>query len=228
MGEAKRKRQNQVPTVYHHTSSLRTNLIWMSGVIEVEGKSKGVFHPQLGEIRTDAKMRRALKDFPPVAWFTTRIDVPRVLISSEIVFVDRGTGEELRRIKTNAEIGNGLSLTRIALGFPIANISVVPWPEYFGYRTTEGQELNETARMAGDNPDDWYISETPVDVLLASEVWGSRSIMKPKLERSDDYLRDIRRMVTTCRERKAYIPPSWLTPEQGEALARMLGLPVQR
>jgi hypothetical protein len=36
----------------------------MSGVIEVEGKSKGVFHPQLGEIRTDAKVRRALKGFP--------------------------------------------------------------------------------------------------------------------------------------------------------------------
>jgi len=91
MGAAKRKRQNRVPTVYHHTSTLRTNLIWMSGVIEVEGKSKGVFHPQLGEIRTDAKVRRALKDFPPVAWFTTRIDVPRVLIGSEIVIVDQGT-----------------------------------------------------------------------------------------------------------------------------------------
>jgi hypothetical protein len=56
-----------VPTVYHHTSTLRTNLIWMSGVIEVEGKSKGVLHPQIGEIRTDAKVRRALKDFLPVA-----------------------------------------------------------------------------------------------------------------------------------------------------------------
>ena len=29
----------RVPTVYHHTSTVRTNLIWMSGVIEVEGKS---------------------------------------------------------------------------------------------------------------------------------------------------------------------------------------------
>jgi hypothetical protein len=38
-----------------------------------------------------AKVRRALKDFPPVAWFTTRIDVPRVLIGSEIVIVDQGT-----------------------------------------------------------------------------------------------------------------------------------------
>ncbi len=229
MGAAKRKRQNQVPTVYHHTSTLRTNLIWMSGVIEVEGKSKEVFHPQLGEIRTDAKVRRALKDFPPVAWFTTRIDVPKVLMSTEIVFVDRETGElELDRLKTNAEIANALSLNRIALGFPIADIPVVPWPEHLGYRTSEGQELNETARVVGDNPDDWYISDTPVDVLKASEVWISRSMMKPKLERFDWYLRDVRRMVTLCRERKAYIPPSWLTPEQGEGLARRAGLPVQR
>ena len=82
--------------------------------------------------------------------------------------------------------------------------------------------------MAGDNPDDWYISQTPVDVLQASEVWVSRSIIKPKIERFDEYLRDIRRMVTLCRERKAYIPPSWLTPEQGEALPRKAGLSVQR
>jgi hypothetical protein len=228
MGAAKRKRQNRVPTVYHHTSTRRTNLIWMSGVIEVEGKSKGVFHPQLGEIRTDAKVRRALKDFPPVAWLTTRIEVPRVLIGSEIVIVDQGTGEELERRKPNADIANALSLNRIALGFSIADVPVEPWPEYFGYQTAEGHELNETARMAGDNPDDWYISQTPVDVLQASEVWVSRSIIKPKLERFDEYLRDIRRMVTLCRERKAYIPPSWLTPEQGEALARKAGLPVQR
>src|SRR5260370_7685865 len=123
MGAAKRKRQNQVPTGSHHPSTLRNNLIWMSGVIEVEGKSKEVFHPQLGEIRTDAKVRRALKDFPPVAWFTTRIDVPKVLMSTEIVFVDRETGElELDRLKTNAEIPNALSFNRIALAFPISHI----------------------------------------------------------------------------------------------------------
>lgn len=60
-----------------------------------------------------AKVRRALKDFPPVAWFTTRIDVPRVLIGSEIVIVDQGTGEELERRKPNADIANVLSLNRI-------------------------------------------------------------------------------------------------------------------
>ena len=90
MGAAKRKRQNRVPTVYHHTSTLRTNLIWMSGVIEVEGKSKGVFHPSSARSAPTPRCA-ALKDFPPVAWFTTRIDVPRVLIGSEIVIVDQGT-----------------------------------------------------------------------------------------------------------------------------------------
>ena len=51
MGEAKRKRGNAaVSTVYHHTSTLRTNLIWMSGVIQIEGKSAGIIHPQLARI----------------------------------------------------------------------------------------------------------------------------------------------------------------------------------
>ena len=78
-GEAKRKRENAVPTVYHHTSTLRTNLIWMSGVVQVEGRSEGAFHPDLGEIKTDELMRRACKEFPPVAWFTTRIKIPECL-----------------------------------------------------------------------------------------------------------------------------------------------------
>jgi hypothetical protein len=41
----------------------------MSGVIEVEGKSPPVIHPQLGTIHMDALARRAMTDFPPVAWF---------------------------------------------------------------------------------------------------------------------------------------------------------------
>ena len=73
MGQAKEKRKNAVPTVYHHTSTLRTNLIWMSGVVQVEGQSDGVLHPQLGRIDTDARIRRELRDFPPLAWFTSQI-----------------------------------------------------------------------------------------------------------------------------------------------------------
>ena len=35
MGQAKLKRSLPVSVVYHHTSTLRTNLLWMSGVVEV-------------------------------------------------------------------------------------------------------------------------------------------------------------------------------------------------
>jgi hypothetical protein len=224
-GAAKRRRQHQVPTIYHHTSTLRTNLIWMSGVIEVEGKSGAVIHPHLGEIRTDPKIRRAMKDFPAVAWFTTRIEVPEVL--KVVGIVDADTGDEKTRME--AEMANAYTLNRIALGFPIANVPVVPWPDYFGYWTAEGQELNESAREYGDNPDDWYISETAVDVLQASEVWLSKSILKPKLSPSEIYLRDVHRMVRKCRETPGvYILPSWLKTEQAEKVAQALRTPVWR
>lgn len=49
MGEAKRRKMKEAelgPVVYHHTSTLRTNLLWMSGVIELEGQSRRpAFHP---------------------------------------------------------------------------------------------------------------------------------------------------------------------------------------
>lgn len=73
MGQAKRRREAGVQVVYHHTSSLRTNLLWMSRYIALEGNSKGVIHPELGEIHTDAALRRPMRDFPPLVWFTTRI-----------------------------------------------------------------------------------------------------------------------------------------------------------
>jgi len=71
MGEAKRRQTASiVRTVYHHTSTLRTNLIWMSGVIEVEGAGATPLHPQLGEFKHATSLRRGMHDFPPVAWFT--------------------------------------------------------------------------------------------------------------------------------------------------------------
>lgn len=77
--------------MYHHTSTLRTNLIWMSGVIDVEGSQQKVIYPHLGEIGTDVLLRRSMTDFPPVAWFTRRMEI----------------GEE---------IAHGMSLNRAALG----------------------------------------------------------------------------------------------------------------
>jgi len=226
LGEAKRRRQNSVSTVYHHTSTLRTNLIWMSGVVQVEGKSDGAFHPQLGEIKTDALARRDLKEFPPVAWFTTRVETPRCLIDSRFFFISKKTGEKME-IEVDVKMAHAIALNRVALGFPIADVPVVPWPEYRGYVTREGQELNESAREAGDDPDHWYISEDPIDVLKMSELWLSPRMLKPKLKRFDDQLPHIKRMVSLCREKKGvYIPPTWLTPEQGNELARQLGVPI--
>lgn len=111
-------------------------------------------------------------------------------------------------------IANAITLNRVALGFRIAEVPIVPWPEYYGYATGEGQELNESAREAADNPDDWYVAEEPVDVLKISEFWIWPSMLKPKLKRFDQHIEHIRNMVTACRTQKGvYIPPSWLQPE---------------
>lgn len=227
MGEAKRRREQSAPTVYHHTSILRTNLIWMSGVIQVEGKSEGVFHPRIGEIKTDALTRRSMKDFPAVAWFTRRIDIPRVLTQGVTLYsIDKVTGKR-KEIESDPGSSNAMAMNRVVLGFPIAEIPVVPWTEYKGYDTAEGRELNVSALEAGDDPTDWYVSETPIDVMKVAEFWYSRSVMKPKLKRTDSYISDIRRMVTLCRETKgAFIPPSWLNPDDARLLARELGIGV--
>ncbi|RJT32782.1 hypothetical protein D3227_25625 [Mesorhizobium waimense] len=227
MGEAKRRRERAVPTVYHHTSLLRTNLIWMSGVIEVEGKSKGAIHPKLGEIKTDSITRRAMNDFPALAWFTTKLDIPRTLTAGASMFtVDKTTGER-KEIKTTSDHVNAMALNRIALGFPVADIPVVRWTNHQGFATNEGRELNESARSVGDDPDDWYVSDAAVDVLRVSEFWYAKSILNPKLERSDAYISDIRRMVTMCKQTPGcFIPPSWLKPEEAQQLARQLGFPI--
>jgi hypothetical protein len=44
MGQAKVRKAQSQPTLFHHTSTLRTNQLWMSGVIQVEGKSGPVIH----------------------------------------------------------------------------------------------------------------------------------------------------------------------------------------
>lgn len=225
MGEAKRRRDNAVPAVYHHTSTLRTNLIWMSGVIQVEGKSEGAVHPVIGKIVTDATARRAMKDFPAVAWFTKRIEVPRILTGSTLYATDKKTGE-LREFKISDGEVNAIALNRVALGFPLSDTTIRPWPEHYGYRTPEGRELNESAKAAGDDPEDWYVSETPVDVTKASEFWFSRNILRPKLSRHDSYLADIRRMVHLSKTQGAFIPPSWLPTSKTQAFAQRMGIPV--
>jgi hypothetical protein len=222
MGEAKRRKAAGPTTVYHHTSTLRTNLLWMSGVIKPEGQVSGALHPVLGEIKTDALMRRPMKDFPPLVWFTSQIAVPRCLLTFDIFTEDGGTRKSL----SPAEVA-GLSLDRVALGFPIADIPVMPWRSHPGFGTQEGRDLNSTARAVGDNPNDWWVAEEPIDILRMSEVWGAKATIQPKLKRMDDYLPHVRRMVQGCRDRPGvFIPPSWLTIEQGREIARRLGTPV--
>jgi len=235
MGEAKMRRQSSGLVVYHHTSMLRTNLIWMSGVVQLEGHVEPglrglVLHPELGQIITNANLRRSFDDFPRLAWFTSKIDIPRCLMNARMIFADKETGE----IRGEADLGihvqeltHSMALNRMAIGFPIANIPVMRWKGHSGYQTNEGRELNESAREVGDDPDDWWVSEVPVDLLEATEVWISPSVLKPKLKRFPQYLPQIRRMVTLCRERSdAYIPPSWMTEEQQMACAKKFGVPV--
>jgi hypothetical protein len=142
--------------------------------------------------------------------------------------VDTKTGER-RTINLDAAATNVLALNRIAIGFPIASVPVIPWPNHAGYGTGEGLELNETAIEAGDDPTHWYVAEEPVDVLHASEIWSSSSMLKPKLSRLDWYLKDVHRMVRACREHEGtYIPPTWLKAEEAQLLAKQLNLPIKR
>jgi hypothetical protein len=224
MGEAKRKRDLAVPTIYHHTSTLRTNLLWMSGVIQLEGRSEGAMRPVLGEIFTDANLRREMRDFPPLAWFTTDINVPRCLIDVGFKGKSKVTGEIIDLPNVEG-LGHAITLQRMAIGFPIADIPVVKWIDHAGYKTDEGQELNASARECGDDPDQWYVAETPVDLLAASEIWGAASVMKPKMRRAPAYLDDMKNMVRMCRaDPGAFIPPSWLTPDQAKRLGERMGV----
>jgi hypothetical protein len=213
------------PTVYHHTSTLRTNQLWMSGSILPEGTMPPVVHPRLGRVHTDASIRRPMKDFPALAWFTRRIEIPRCLQATQIrLAMPDGS---LHAVDSNADMANAFALNRFAIGFRLADLDLARWCDHPGYLTGEGRELNETAREAGDDPRDWYVSEHPVDLMLSSEVWFSRSIAHPKLTREDWYLADMKRMVSQCRSTPGvYIPPSWVTDNQANALAAKLGLQV--
>ena len=226
MGEAKRRAAIRPKIVYHHTSTLRTNLIWMSGVIELEGRSKGAFHPQLGEIQTDVKARRACIDFPPLAWFTSSIRIPRCLLDAKFM-LSRQDGTDTKssifESVDKRELSNAVALNRMALGFLIEGSSILPWRDHPGFDTPEGCELNHSAREVGDDPHHWYVSNIPIDVAASIEVWISRRISKPKLEIQHAYLADVHRMVQQCRDDPGtYILPSWLKPDEVERLVAKL------
>lgn len=183
-------------------------------------------HPNLGVINSNFNLRRGGVEFPKLAWFTRNVETPKCLILNTIAFVDKETGKTVE-LPTSSLAGNGIALNRIAIGFSISEHGLTPWPDYYGYETREGQELNESARAVGDNPDEWLVSERPVDVATAVEARVSRSVFQPKLERSDAYLRDIKKMVALCRDRKdVFIPPAWLSEEKAKLLAAKMGIPI--
>lgn len=228
MGEAKRRAMQPITTVFHHTSTLRTNLIWMSGVIELEGRSQGALHPLLGEVLTDVGARRPCKDFGPLAWFTSDIRVPGCLRATKVMFEPKGGGPRTDAsplLGQNSEMfANGMALNRVALGFPVEGTGIVRWKDHPGYSTDEGRELNETAREQGDDPNRWYVSEAPVDVLKATEIWTAGNIFRPKLEKQPSYLKDVHRMVALCRENpRVYIPPTWLNDKTVQEMIRQSG-----
>lgn len=218
MGEAKRRAAAQKDMVWHHTSIIRTNLIWMSGVIDLEGRSDGAEHPAFGKVYTSAGFRRPLEDFPALAWFTSDINVPKCLQHFDVYTTDKETGET-KRLELDATAVSVLVMNRIALGFRTSDIPVVPWPTHRGYDTGEGRALNESARDVGDNPDLWWVSDTPVDVLAASDIRGTRSSMATKMERLEGYLAQVHNMVRLCREVPGtYIPPTWTGSAEHRAL----------
>ncbi|TCP36523.1 hypothetical protein [Sphingomonas sp. BK235] len=218
MGEAKRRLAEMNGMVWHHTSILRTNLIWMSGVIDLEGRSKGAMHPAFGEIMTSTAMRRPMRDFPALAWFTSDINVPKCLQHFDMYGVDKETGQR-KRLELAPEAAAAMVLNRMAIGFRSADIPVVPWPAHRGYDTGEGRELNESARDVGDDPDRWWVSDTPVDVLKSTDIRGSKTLTGLKMERLDGYLAQVHQMVQLCRSIPGtYIPPSWHGSEVHRAL----------
>jgi hypothetical protein len=234
MGDAKRRRA--VPIVYHHSSVVAQNLMWMQGELLPGGPEPvEVPHPRIAHFRIGGAEaeRRACKDFPPLVWFTSRIKIPaclRKLTKLVIYAKDQSVfeseefqrdlailDEEYRKLSTE-DLTNAYRWNRTALGFPLTSIPAVRWCDYPGYGTPEGKDLNETAIEAGDNPRDWYVSETPIDIMQMTEFWASRSVWNPQLEKLKDYVRDVKVLVEMSRAaqecgKKLFIPPSWMNQD---------------
>jgi hypothetical protein len=73
MGEAKRRagRGADPSVIYHHTSTLYTSFIWMSGSLRPEGAELSTIpHPHCPEGLPSRRehARRACADFPPLVW----------------------------------------------------------------------------------------------------------------------------------------------------------------
>lgn len=106
-------------------------------------------------------------------------------------------------------MANAIALRRLALGFKLVDVGLTPWRDYRGYDTAEGRALNETARDAGDDPDRWYVSETPISLDHMREIRVARSVQDLKMMRNDAYLVALKEMLAKAKSagEKVYIPP---------------------
>ncbi len=169
-----------------------------------------------------------MEDFPPVAWFTTQASRPNCLQKSTLFFVN-DSGEVLAELDSSDELAKAIELNHIALGFRIEDIPVVHWPSHPGFKTDEGKALNESAIELGDDPSDWYVSESAVDLMKVSDVLVQKNKAKKKMERWPEYINDIKRIVQLCRSKKGvFIPPTWLSQDQAKYLANRLNLPIAK
>ena len=197
--------------------------MWMSGFILPEGENPPTVHPHIGNLHSDAGFRRPMNDFPPLVWFTRSVEVPGCLTSGAIL-MKSPDGEVYRHELSRSEAA-ALSLRRLALGFDPSEIEAIPWNEYYGYTTPEGQELNKTAGEAGDDPDLWFVAESKADIGLCRSVRIAKSDTDLKMIKNDQYLTEVKRMVHLCRNTPgAYIPPTWMSRGEAEKLAKSEGV----
>lgn len=189
-------------------------------------------HPKLGAISV-RKRTPPSPDFPHLVWFTSRTAILRC--RSEARLSDmlglscprsdncfrfcRLAGCLQRALESRnwsaSDVSNLFHWRRIALGFPLSDVAVVRWRDHRGYYTDYGRHLTVSAVAAGDDPDDWFVSEQPVDVMRLTEYWASPSPWKPRLERIRGYVPEVRKMVSMCRAARTAgeeicIPPPWM------------------
>ena len=126
-------------------------------------------------------------------------------------------------------MAKAIELNHIALGFRIEDIPVVHWPSHPGFKTDEGKALNESAIELGDDPSDWYVSESAVDLMKVSDVLVQKNKAKKKMERWPEYInRHQENGAALPFEEEVFIPPTWLSQDQAKYLANRLNLPIAK
>ena len=162
MGESRNKDKQTDPIVRHYTSHLWTSHIWTDGVIKVEGERPAPLHPdlELGDFH-DARHARPMRDFGPVVWLTTEPGIP---MTCRILTMPVQQGRLPGRHIVGPPYSDAVSMTRISLGFKASDIGAIRWSDHAGYETPEGHEITQRALSLGDDPAQWWVCDTDVEV----------------------------------------------------------------